>query len=238
MDEFAIPPERPILKSKMITVTDLQTDEERAAHMLQCLQGVVRCCTLCELGRQNCVERNTEFDPHVFSTMTISKWMVVGQNPGFNECLQHEPFVGDAGKNFNERIQRHGLTRRRFYVSNAVKCHTLGNEQPSPEQVDICSKFLQLEIAILKPTLVVTLGAVPFQAFCPALDYSSSLGKIHHSKRFDVKVFPVYHPSPRNMNDLGRRSKFYKDVETLCKLIQAFEKRNDTTSHLSSAASE
>jgi uracil-DNA glycosylase family 4 len=96
--------------------------EERVLGELSHVQSFTISCSMCNLGRNPCEEHDTVFDPHVFSTMKASQWMVVGQNPGYNECLQHEPFVGEAGKFFNNQISRGGLSRKDFYISNCVKC--------------------------------------------------------------------------------------------------------------------
>jgi uracil-DNA glycosylase family 4 len=207
----------------IIKVNEIETDEQRKLRMLNSMSALVMSCSLCDLGRKSCIEHRSEFDPHVFSTRNVSRWLIVGQNPGYNECLKHEPFVGDAGRLFDEQLVRNGLHRSRFYISNVVKCHTIANELPNPEQTSICSMFLKMEILLLNPVLVVTLGAAPFGALCPNLVYSTSLGQIHDSAEFNCKVFPIYHPSPRNMSNVDRLVRFKQDMKKLCKLIKAFE---------------
>lgn len=201
---------------------------DRIIRMLNAMHSTVHNCTMCPLGRSMCEEHNTLFDPHVFSNMNPSKWMIVGQNPGYNECLYHEPFVGDAGKYFDNMLHRYGLKRQDFYITNTVKCHTVGNAKPDFEHIKSCESILRMELKLLKPHLVVTLGAVAFGIFCPKLQLSESFGKIHVSERFDVKVFPVYHPSPRNMNLEDRRDRFMKDIKMLCKLVRAYRKKHES----------
>lgn len=199
---------------------------ERVQRMLESMHGTVMNCTICPLGRQLCEERHTLFDPHVFSNMNPSQWMIVGQNPGYNECLEHQPFVGDAGKYFDRQLMRFGLRRDNFYISNAVRCHTINNKKPTNEHIMACEPFLRMELMLLKPKLVVTLGAVPFGVFCPKLKLSDNLGKIHKSDKFDINIFPLYHPSPRNINLKERRLKFEKDLKLLCKLIRAYKHKS------------
>ena len=191
----------------------------RECFMLSYLRDFTLNCSMCPLGRQKCSEHNEVFDPHVFSNMKQSKFMVVGQNPGFNECKQGEPFVGDAGRFFNECVESNGLSRGDFYISNVVKCHTVGNECPSINHVDICEGILRLEISILKPYLVVTLGALSLGSFCPNLKLSEVVGKLVKSDRFGVNVFPIFHPSPRNMSSEHRRGSFIKCIKLLCKVV-------------------
>lgn len=193
--------------------------------MLLNLCNLVRSCNLCSLGKKSCEEQGKIFDPHVFSNLTHSKFMVVGQNPGVNECLGGEPFVGDAGKFFDEQIETGGLERRHFYITNSVKCHSLANEKPTKDQVESCESYLRLEIKILKPKLVITLGSVAFDVFCPDKVMNKHLGDITRSEKFGVNVFPIYHPSPRNMMIESRKNKFIEDISNLCKLVSALSAR-------------
>lgn len=212
----------PVLPKKPVTWL------ERTEVMLQTLQSFTISCTMCSLGKQRCVEHNTEFDPQVFSTMNPSKWVVVGQNPGYNECLQQKPFVGDAGKFFDTEIMKNGLKRDDFYISNVCKCHTIGNAAPDFEYVKNCEPILRMELMILKPRLVITLGSVAFAVFCPDLEYRSNLGQITRSQKFNIDIYPIYHPSPRNMNLVDRRNKFVEDIENLCKLIKICQLKQPT----------
>jgi uracil-DNA glycosylase family 4 len=190
--------------------------KERLEKMLGPLGLFVKNCSMCVLCK-NVVD--SLYNPHVFSTMNPSRWMVVGQNPGVNECKQGVPFVGDAGRNFDEALQRNGCSREDFYISNAVKCFTVDNEKPSFEHMSACRPILQLEIAILRPRLVITLGNVAFDVFCPKLQMSDHLGEIVRSDIFGVNVYPIYHPSPRNINLKDRKEKFDANITDLCRMV-------------------
>lgn len=202
-----------------------ETWTERVKRMLLSMHGTVINCTMCPLGRQKCDEKHTVFDPHVFSTMNPSKWMVVGQNPGFNECMEHVPFVGDAGKFFDQNLILNGFKRSDFYITNTCKCYTVGNAKPAFEHVTSCEPILRMELNLLKPHLIITLGAVSFDVFCPDKRMSDHLGKVVKSDKFGVKVFPIYHPSPRNINLSDRREKFIRDMRMLCRLVKAYRKK-------------
>ena len=190
--------------------------------MLRSLRDTCKDCVMCELGRNFKVVRDEKVDPHVFSTMMPSKFMVVGQNPGFNECKQDTPFVGDAGKNFDAEIAKHGLSRNDFYITNTVKCLTDNNALPSSETIKRCQTFLNMELAILAPKFIITLGAVAFGYFCSQAVYSKALGKMTHSETIDKKVFAIYHPSPRNLSVESRRTAFEKQIGMLCKVVKHF----------------
>jgi uracil-DNA glycosylase len=193
--------------------------------MLRSLRDTCKDCVMCSLGRSEHTARGRSFDPHVFSSMNLSRYMVVGQNPGFNECLQDVPFVGDAGENFNKEISKHGLSRKDFYITNICKCHTENNRQPDAEEIKRCSAFFQMELYILMPKFIITLGAISFGHFCPNEIYAKALGKMTHSALVDKNVFAIYHPSPRNLAVEERKTKFERQIELLCKMIKFFKQK-------------
>ena len=200
----------------------------RMYRMLRPISLTCKACTMCDLGRKMHEQNSRKFDPHVFSNMNPSKFVVVGQNPGFNECIEDQPFVGESGKFFNKIVEENGLARRDFYISNCVRCHTMGNESPNNNHKSKCEPFLRLEIGLLNPSLVITLGAHSFDVFCPDKKLSDSLGTIVESEKFGVKVYPIYHPSPRNMSNGDRKDKFIADVSKLCRLIQLLRSRESS----------
>jgi uracil-DNA glycosylase family 4 len=218
INEFAFDP-RTLKPPRMHQTIAMENKEVT----LRGLQNLCMSCRLCKLGRKLITEKNKEFDPHVFSNMNAeAEFMVVGQNPGFNECQKGIPFVGAAGNNFDNELANHGLDRSSFYVTNIVKCHSINNTKPGLESVRICSKILELEIEAVKPTLIITLGAQAFGFFCPDNKYSDSLGTI--SKSEYGKIYAVYHPSPTNVNDPARRKSFNEHIRKLTKLIRHIQK--------------
>jgi uracil-DNA glycosylase len=189
--------------------------------MLQTLKQLCDNCTLCYLGRDLQEVRNQKIDPHVFSNMNMSRYVVIGQNPGFNECLKDEPFVGDAGQTFDAEIAKHGLTRKQFYITNILHCYTPKNRQPLPEELVACRPMVQMELAILNPNLIITLGKFAFNALCPEENYRESLGNVKKAMFGGKKlnIFPIYHPSGMNLSQKTRKLKFEKDIALMCKLI-------------------
>ena len=144
--------------------------------------------------------------------------MIIGQNPGWDELRTGEPFAGVAGNNFDKEIAKHDLTRDDFYICNIVRCWTKGNTRPENRHLERCSPFLQLEVNILKPRIIVTLGAVAFSQVCPDAIFDKSLKKLT-SSRFGVKVFPIYHPSSVNFRDASYRIAFEDQIRIMCELI-------------------
>jgi len=199
--------------------------------MLYALRDACKDCTMCRLGMKIPMFKDKQVEDHrVFSTMLPQKFMIVGQNPGYNECLQDEPFVGGAGITFNNEVRKNGIDREDFYITNVVRCYTEKNQKPQKDEVETCSHYLHMEIAAMRPLLVVTLGAVSFNYLCPGAKYSDALGDITYSEKFGVKVFAVYHPSPLNLANPENKEKFQKQVAVLCRLMKFIKSQEETNS--------
>lgn len=111
-------------------------------------------CTRCKLHQQG--RKQIVFgvgNPH-------ADLMFVGEGPGADEDIQGEPFVGRAGQLLNNMIKAMGLRREEVYIANVVKCRPPGNRTPERDECDTCSPFLMRQIAVIKPKVIVALGAV------------------------------------------------------------------------------
>jgi uracil-DNA glycosylase len=111
-------------------------------------------CTRCKLHQQG--RKQIIFgvgNPH-------ADLMFVGEGPGADEDTQGEPFVGRAGKLLNNMIKAMGIRREDVYIANVVKCRPPGNRTPERDECETCSPFLMRQIAVIKPKVVVALGAV------------------------------------------------------------------------------
>ena len=119
--------------------------------------------------------------------------MFIGEGPGKNEDEQGVPFVGAAGKLLDKLIESIGLTRKDVYIANVVKCRPPGNRDPLPEEVEACRPWLDRQIEIIKPKLIVLLGRHSMERFLPNQKISLDHGK---PKRRNGQVyFPIYHPA-------------------------------------------
>lgn len=185
-------------------------------------------CSMCELGRRGAtIDGKIERDPHVFSNMNPRRIMVVGQNPGWNEVLERTPFVGESGHNFDAELAKHGMDRSSLYICNIVRCYTNGNATPLPKHIERCRPFLQMEINLIRPVLVASLGRVAFDGLCPGEAYGKALGRITKSQIYDVPVFAIYHPSPMNLGEPARKAAFEKQMRLFCGLVQKLIKQAD-----------
>jgi DNA polymerase len=216
---------KPVFDSIM-QLTKPETPYDRKLRMLRPLSTTCIACSMCELGLKEAVRDGESRDPHVLSSMTPTRFMIVGQNPGWNEIKQGQPFVGAAGNNFNQEIAKYGLSRSDFYICNTVRCYTDSNAKPTERQKERCSPFLQMEINIIKPLLVITLGETAFSQFCPESKYGDCLKKITKSARYGVSVFAIYHPSPLNFREASRKEAFEDQIRVMAKLVLALREKN------------
>jgi len=180
-------------------------------------------CRKCSIGGQ-LVEG--KFLSNVFSNMNhTAKYIVVGQNPGAVECEQKEPFVGISGKMFDQLVDEVlGMKRSDFYISNTAKCYTPGNRRPTVEEVDNCQTFLDREVRILQPKLIISLGGPAFEQLTGMHGIMKHHGNPVFSPRYGRYVFPLLHPSPLNLNDPAKLEIFVADLLKLKEFIGKGEK--------------
>ncbi len=119
--------------------------------------------------------------------------MFIGEGPGFHEDRQGRPFVGAAGKYLEELLAQIHLTREQVYITNVVKCRPPGNRDPQPEEIAACRPYLDRQIELIHPRLIVTLGRFSMQRYFPG----ASISRIHgQPKRMgNVIYYPMFHPA-------------------------------------------
>ncbi len=120
--------------------------------------------------------------------------MIVGEAPGFNEDRQGEPFVGAAGKLLDTLLARIGLSRADVYITNVLKCRPPMNRDPMPNEAESCSPYLQQQLRLIKPKVLLILGRHALERLLPG---QGSISRIHGSmiKRSDIAYIPLYHPA-------------------------------------------
>jgi uracil-DNA glycosylase family 4 len=119
--------------------------------------------------------------------------MFIGEGPGFHEDQQGRPFVGAAGQFLEELLDSIGLEREEVYICNVIKCRPPGNRDPQPEEVEACRLFLDRQIELLSPRMIVTLGRFSMERFFPA----AKISQIHGQPRRigGIIYYPMYHPA-------------------------------------------
>jgi len=179
----------------------------REATTLTALTEVLGDCQRCKLhqGRTNIV----------FGAGNASaELMFVGEGPGGDEDRQGIPFVGRAGKLLTDIITKGmGLTREDVYIANVVKCRPPGNRNPEPDEIVACQPFLHRQVAIIRPRVIVSLGAFATQVLLGTrVPISKVRGSWHD---YDgVPVMPTFHPAYLLRNPGGKRE-VWQDIQTV-----------------------
>jgi uracil-DNA glycosylase family 4 len=119
--------------------------------------------------------------------------MFIGEAPGWHEDQQGRPFVGPAGKFLDELLASIGLKRSQVYIANVIKCRPQGNRDPLPTEIQNCRAWMERQIEIVSPRMIVTLGRYSMGMFFPG----KSISRIHGTaqKREDVLYYAMYHPA-------------------------------------------
>lgn len=146
-----------------------------------------------------------------------AKWLFIGEGPGRNEDIQGEPFVGAAGKLLDNMMGAMGLKRGdNAYIANIVKCRPTDengrDRPPSPQEVASCLPYLQRQIALIQPTVLVALGktaAISLLGLDPATAVSKLRGSVHQYQGLPLVV--TYHPAYL-LRQLGDKSKAWADL--------------------------
>ena len=172
--------ETPAPASARIDVADLNLDG---------LRDKVSSCTQCML--------------HKSRTQTVfgvgnpkADWMIVGEAPGAEEDRRGEPFVGRAGQLLDEMLHAVGLSREAVYIANTLKCRPPNNRDPAAEESAACRGYLERQIELIGPKLIVAVGRVAAQLL---LETDAPLGRLrqqkHHLSDRQIPVIVTYHPA-------------------------------------------
>ena len=137
----------------------------------------------------------------------------IGEAPGKREDELGRPFVGPAGKFLDELLGSIGFKREDVYITNIVKYRPPGNRDPEPEEKTACLPWVKLELAIIKPKVIATLGKHALNEFFPKLSISHVHGKAQKVTE-DLTVFPIYHPAAALHNG-GLRGALFEDFKAL-----------------------
>jgi DNA polymerase len=168
------------------------------------LRETVRTCAACGLCKQR--------KQAVFGVGNLdADWLFIGEGPGADEDEQGDPFVGQAGKLLDSMFAAIGIARgREVYIANVVKCRPPGNRTPTPEEAAACAPYLDRQIELVKPRLIVALGKSAAQRLLGTDASLASLrGKVHRYKGTPVVV--TYHPAYL-LRTLSEKAKAWEDL--------------------------
>jgi len=182
-----------------VRMTSRQPTERPGWASVEAVAGSVRGCTLCRLS-----EHRTNTVPGDGSSN--ASIMFIGEGPGEQEDRQGLPFVGRAGQLLNELLAGVPLARRDVYITNVVKCRPPGNRDPMPDEVAACWPYLEAQIAMIDPRVIVTLGRHSMARFYPEGRITRDHGRI--ISLGDRVLFPVFHPAAGLRNPEMKRALF------------------------------
>jgi uracil-DNA glycosylase family 4 len=178
---------------------------------LEELADEVRGCPKCRLAQTRTHAVPGEGSP-------TARIMFVGEGPGESEDRTGRPFVGAAGQFLNQLLKRANIAREEVFITNIVKCRPPGNRDPQADEVEACSDYLMAQIALIEPTIVVTLGSPALKTLLGShLRITSARCKVF--RRSGILYIPLFHPAaalhnPRLLETLQN------DILTLKELIQ------------------
>jgi uracil-DNA glycosylase len=190
-------------------------DEE---NVWQNLREEVASCTQCSLHQQR--------EQTVFGVGDVNaEWMVIGEAPGAEEDQQGEPFVGKAGKLLNAMLIAAGLKREQVYIANVLKCRPPENRDPQLEEVSSCQSYLQKQIKLVKPKIILVVGAIAAQNLLQLdLPIGKMRGQSYQYPGSDIPVVVTYHPTyllyspkekPKSWQDLQLAMRLYSKIPAM-----------------------
>lgn len=188
------------------------------------------------------LEESWEELPLVNSAMEIvpgdgnpeAEIMFIGEAAGRNELIQRRPFVGLAGKILMREMEKIGYKREDVYISNVVKARPPDNRDPLPEEIDAYRPWLDKEIEILDPKIIVTLGRFSMAKFIPDVKISAVHGRLHRV-RIGTKVrfvLPFFHPAAA-LRQTKVMDAFMADVQKLPKILEYVRTKHEELDEIS-----
>jgi len=213
-DEFPKPTEsflvaKPVIDAQQpvaTTIIPATSWQELKTQVANCTQ-----CTLCETRTQTVFGSGNQ----------QADWLVIGEAPGQSEDQQGLPFVGNAGLLLTEMLRSIGLSREQdVYIANILKCRPPNNRDPKPEEITSCNVYLQQQISLVQPKIILAVGRIAAQALLKTDQPIGKLrGRVHTLGTTPVVV--VYHPAYLLRSLLEKR----KAWQDLCLAAQIIKKQ-------------
>jgi uracil-DNA glycosylase family 4 len=184
---------------------------------LESLHERIRACTRCKLhaGRTNAVPGEGPARAEV---------LFIGEGPGFHEDKQGRPFVGAAGKFLEELLDSISLKREDVFITNVVKCRPPANRDPETDEIEACQGYLDQQIELLRPKMVITLGRFSMARYFP----NAKISKIHgQPKKMDgVIYYPMYHPAAA-LHQPSLRRTVQEDMKRIPQLLAEIDQLSE-----------
>jgi DNA polymerase len=201
-------------------MTNVNESEQRVAA-LKAIEGEVNACVRCSLAstRTHSVPGSGNFESIVF---------LVGEGPGFEEDRQGLPFVGRSGQFLTENLKRIGISRSEVFITNIVKCRPPENRDPEVSEIAACADYLDRQIALINPRIIVTLGRFSMGRWFRGEAISRIHGQVRNIGYGRVAI-AMFHPAAALRNPVWKAD-FERDIEVLPGLIERARRANEAAS--------
>ena len=178
---------------------------------------LITACTDCSLhqGRTNAVPGEGAQDAEI---------MLIGEGPGFHEDRQGRPFVGPAGHFLEELLASIGLDRKQVFIANMVKCRPPQNRDPLPDELAACSKYLERQIELVDPLLIVTLGRFSLVRFFPGESISRARGRVRQKN--GRSIYPIMHPAAA-LHRQEHRATIMEDFRNIPGVLEGLRRQSE-----------
>jgi DNA polymerase len=187
---------------------------EPAASDWSILAGEVSNCTKCALHRSR---RQTVFGVGRYD----ADLLVVGEAPGADEDRQGEPFVGRAGQLLNAMLAAIRLAREDVYIANILKCRPPNNRDPKPEEAEACSPYLERQIALIRPKVILAVGRIAAQWLLQSDRPIGRLrGMVHRYGNEGIPLVASYHPAYLLRSPLAK-AKAWEDLKLVSRQLRS-----------------
>lgn len=212
----------PSLQQNDIPATSAADNRQEAAtqdtgqeHCWENLEQEVADCQQCSLWE-------TRIQTVFGSGNKNADWMLIGEAPGQSEDQQGKPFVGKAGMLLSEMLRAIGLSRDEVFIANILKCRPPNNRDPQAEEVAACSEYLQRQIALIKPKIILAVGRIAAQNL---LQNNAPLGKLRGRVHYldKIPLLVIYHPAYL-LRSLIEKRKAWEDLQMAMQIYRDLEK--------------
>lgn len=185
---------------------------DHAWSELQHQVAICRACALCETRTQTVFGVGNKH----------ARWLLIGEAPGQNEDLQGEPFVGKAGQLLTEMLRAIGLSREEVYIANMIKCRPPNNRDPQAEEVAACNQYLQQQIRLIQPQIILAVGRIAAQNLLNTQQPLTKLRGVQQQLN-GIPLIVIHHPAYL-LRSLTEKAKAWEDLQFAMSLYQKLEK--------------
>jgi uracil-DNA glycosylase family 4 len=184
-----------VVEETVVSALEWPELESRVAHCTRCILHQTRTRTVFGTGNRT------------------ADWMIIGEAPGADEDRQGEPFVGRAGQLLTAMLETIGFRREEVYITNILKCRPPGNRDPLPAEVACCHEYLERQIELVDPGLILVVGRIAAHNLLQTdLPISRLRGRVHRYGKTGIPLVVTYHPAYLLRSPLEKR-KSWEDLQ-------------------------